>query len=354
MSLDWKFFENRFPLAVSSLKNARSVGRLTHAFLLCSTNGEYREEFPPLLASLAACEHPNPDFSPCGHCRICREMMDGTFPDLFTLAPSSVSRIIPIGENSDEPDTMRWFEALFHLSGMTDCGWKIGIIHEADRLNEAAQNAFLKTLEEPPEKCLFILTTAHPSELLPTIRSRCQSIQLTDNVCKYEFPDSDRIPPILHKLLFEAKGSLLAAEDCAVELIDFADSLGKRAEEKVGEKWAKTLENAENLESAGKNLIEKRIKGAVSSEYRRTRDLFLSMIHAYFAQISFLLSGMPAEYLPNPELLSEPFKTDDLKKVDEKRIQRCLGYAEDLLRAMRTNADDQLAIRAFCLKTVLK
>ena len=63
---------------------------------------------------------------------------------------------------------------------------------------------------------------------------------------------------------------------------------------------------------------------------------------------------MPAECLPNPELLSEPFTMDDLKKIDEKRIQRCLGYAEDLLRAMRTNADDQLAIRAFCLKTVLK
>ena len=72
MNLDWKFFERQFPLAVGSLKNARSSGRLTHAFLLCSANAEYRTAFPPLLASLAACEHPNPDFSPCGRCPVCR------------------------------------------------------------------------------------------------------------------------------------------------------------------------------------------------------------------------------------------------------------------------------------------
>ena len=107
MSLDWTFFERHFPLTVNSLKNARSAGRLTHAFLLCSSNTDYRMDFPPLLASLAACEHPNPDFSPCGHCAVCREMQGGTFPDMVSLAPSSVSRIIPIGESDDEVDTMR-------------------------------------------------------------------------------------------------------------------------------------------------------------------------------------------------------------------------------------------------------
>lgn len=354
MNLDWNFFEEHFPLAISSLKNARSAGRLTHAFLLCSSNAEYRTAFPPLLASLAACEHPNEDFSPCGRCAVCREMAEGTFPDLITLAPSSLSRIIPIGESEDEVDSMRWFESLFYLSSMTDSGWKIGIIHEADRMNEAAQNAFLKTLEEPPPKCMFILTTSHPAELLPTIRSRCQTIQLTDNRCKYSFPNSETLLPILHKLAFESKGSLLTAEDCATALIEFAETLGEEAEKTVAEKWAPRLAESENLESAGKALIEKRIKGEESCEYRRLRDLFLSMIHAYFAQLALLVSNTPAELLPNPELFEHSIRQNEAEEFGADRAFRCLAYAEDLLRAMRTNANDQLAIRAFCLKIAFK
>ncbi len=354
MSLDWNFFEQRFPLEISSLKNARSAGRLAHAFLLCSTNTEYRTDFPPLLASLAACMYPGKDFSPCGECEVCHELRNGTFPDLVTLAPSSVSRIIPVGESEDEIDTMRWFEAQFYLSGMTDSGWKIGLIHEADRLNEQAQNAFLKTLEEPPPKCMFILTTPNPSELLPTIRSRCQTIHFTDNRCVYRLPDAEHLPDVLRKLLFEAQGSLIAAEDCATALIDYAGSLNDLAKKTVAAKWAQRLEAASNLESAGKTLIEKRIRGEESCEYKRLRDLFLSMIHAFFAQTALLASGIPMEQIPNPELFPAGFDPDAPKQFGEDRIYRCLGYAEDLLRAMRTNADDQLAIRSFCLKTAFK
>ena len=333
MNLEWKFFERQFPLAVGSLKNARSSGRLTHAFLLCSANAEYRTAFPPLLASLAACEHPNPDFSPCGRCAVCREMAEGTFPDLITLAPSSLSRIIPIGESEEEVDSMRWFESLFYLSSMTDSGWKIGIIHEADRMNEAA---------------------SHPAELLPTIRSRCQTVQLTDNRCRYSFPNSETLLPVLHKLAFESKESLLAAEDCAVALIEFAEALEAEAEKNVEKKWAPRLAESENLESAGKALIEKRIKGEQSCEYRRLRDLFLSMIHAYFAQLALLTSGTPEELLPNPELFPPSFRREEAEAFGADRAFRCVAYAEDLLRAMRTNANDQLAIRSFCLKIAFK
>ena len=58
--------------------------------------------------------------------------------------------------------------------------------------------------------------------------------------------------------------------------------------------------------------------------------------------------------IPNPELFPAQFDPDTVKALGEERVYRCLGYAEDLLRAMRTNADDQLAIRAFCLKTAFK
>ncbi len=354
MNLDWNFFEEKYPLLMTSLKNARSAGRLTHAHLVCSANADYRASFPALLASLAACEHPAEDFTPCGICPTCRELLEGTYPDTFLLAPSSLSRIIPVGESVEEVDSMRWFEAQFYLSSMSKTGWKIGIVHEADRMNENAQNAFLKTLEEPPEKCIFILTTAHPAELLPTIRSRCQAIQLTDNRCIYRFPFKENLLECAEKLLFQSKNQLLLAEECSSGLIAILSGLKQEAQKTVAEKWKTRMEQSENLEASGLARLEKRIKAEESTEYLRMRESVLSCLHAYFAQAVLILSGAPDEQLPNPELLGEPFDPEKFRKIPPDFANHALNCAENLLRTLRTNANDELAIRSFCLKIAFK
>ncbi len=351
MNSPWQTFEKRYPLALSSLRSAKSGGRLAHAYLLCSANPEYRLEFPPLLAALAVCRTPNPDFSPCGTCPTCREFFRGTFPDCYTLAPFSKSRQILVGNSSDEPGTMRWFNSIFHLRGMTTCGWKVGIIQDCECLNETAQNAFLKTLEEPPEKCLFILTTANPSQLLPTIRSRCQSIHLVDNACVYDFPGAGGLPGILSGLVLKARGNLAAANDAADAILSLKESLNDAAEKSTAEKWKPRLDAAQNLESAGKNLLEKRVDADQNGEYRRMRAELVSAIHAFFAELEMRKSGISRSMLPNPELLPED---PGLEKIDPALAARLLDFAEDLVRAMRTNADDELAIRSFCLKAAFQ
>ena len=153
----WTSFEEHFPLLAQSLKHAAHTGRLSHSHLSVTSNPDLRLSFPPLLACLAACTAPLEDGAPCCECETCRMILNGLYPDLFTLAPTSKSRQIQIGKDADEPDTLRSFEAAFHLGSVTESGWKIGIIHDADTMTESAQNAFLKTLEEPSQKCLFIL-----------------------------------------------------------------------------------------------------------------------------------------------------------------------------------------------------
>ena len=111
---------------METLRNARACGRMSHAYLVCTSNPEWRLKFPLLIFALMSCESPNEDFSPCGDCPSCRRILDGTFPDMFSLAPISKARKIQIGEDENDPDTMRWFEGLFHLSSMTECGWKFG------------------------------------------------------------------------------------------------------------------------------------------------------------------------------------------------------------------------------------
>ncbi len=339
---------------MNSLKNAAAAGRIGHSYLLASSNPVFRQDFPLLLACLAACTQPKQDGTPCGgKCPACRQIIGGIYPDMHVLSPTSKSREITIGKDADEPDTLRAFEAVFHLSAVSASGWKIGIIQDADTMNEKAQNAFLKTLEEPPKKCLFVLSTGRPSELLPTIRSRCQILELTDNHCQYDLSRFPALPGILLKLQFFSRDDIAAAEDCARNLSAILESLQSEAEKAVAEKWASRLEAAKNLESAGIKQLEKRIAGEEGCEYLRLREQFISILHTWFAEIALIAGGSPRELLPNPEILEELFSSPVRPKLKTAEAFRHLNEAEELLKALRTNVSDELAIRSFCLNVAL-
>ena len=348
---DWAYFEKEFPLMMQALKNARRAGTLGHAHLVVSSNADYRNDFPLLLACLAVCRQPKEDFSPCFTCENCRKLLQGIYPDSHTLSPTSKGREIRVGD-PEEVDTLRWFEALFYLSASGTSPWKIGTIQEADTMNESAQNAFLKTLEEPPGQCLFVLTTGRMAKLLPTIRSRCQILHLTDNVCKYDFPRSGDVPEILSALVAAGSGDLVAAAEGANSLIAISSSLYAGAEKEVEEKWKDRLAEAENLESAGLKLLEKRMDGETGSRYRRSREQYLSLIHTWCALLSLAASGIPEELLPNPELSGGIRELAG--KVSPERAGKILDHAMELLSAMRTNVNDELALRTFCLKVAMK
>ena len=350
---DWQSFESAFPLLGRSLRMAKNAGRLGHSHLVVSSNAAIRTRFPTLLAQLAVCLDPLPDGTPCGRCETCSLLENGLYPDLFLLAPTSKSRQIRIGDDDSEPDTLRNFEAMFHLSSASPGGWKIGVIQDCDTMNENAQNAFLKTLEEPPRNCLFILTTGHPASLLPTIRSRCQILSLTDNVCKYDLETFAAVPDLLMKLTFGSKGDLVAGEDCAAGLIEVLGSLGGMAETTVQGRWADRLKSAENLESAAMKLIEKRMDGETGCEYICLREEFLSILHTWFAQIALVSEGTPVELLSNPEVVRVWLDADPRPMLPPDEAARMLYEAENLVRVLNTNVNDELAVRAFALSVAI-
>ena len=350
---DWQSFESAYPLLGRSLRMAKNAGRLGHSHLVVSSNAAIRARFPILLAQLAVCLDPLPDGAPCGHCETCSLLENGLYPDLFLLAPTSKSRQIVIGKSEDDPDTLRNFDAMFYLSSTAPGGWKIGVIQDCDTMNEEAQNAFLKTLEEPPRNCLFILTTGHPAALLPTIRSRCQILTLTDNVCKYDMETFAAVPDLLMKLTFASKGDLVAGEECAAGLIEVLGSLGDMAESTVQKRWDDRLKSAENLESAAMKLIEKRMDGETGCEYLRLREEFLSILHAWFAQIALVSEGTPLDLLPNPEVIRIWLDADSRPSIPADEAARMLGEAESLVRVLNTNVNDELAVRSFALSVAI-
>ena len=115
---------------------------------------------------------------PCRACRPCRLVESGGHQDLYRLAPQGPGRQVRIGDAADpEPGTVRALVRELARLPVEGRG-RVAIVEEASRLNEDAQNALLKTLEEPPAGAVVILCADESDRLLPTIRSRAASLRL--------------------------------------------------------------------------------------------------------------------------------------------------------------------------------
>ncbi len=130
------------------------------------------------LAAGLLCHAEDPSARPCGACRSCHLIDAGGHQDLHRLAPEGAGHQVRIGNPEDpEPGTVR--HLLRELARLPVEGTRrVAIVEGAHRLNEDAQNALLKTLEEPPPGATLILCAAEPERLLPTVRSRSATLRL--------------------------------------------------------------------------------------------------------------------------------------------------------------------------------
>ena len=164
----------------SGLQAAISQNRLGGSYLLIGPNGTGKHTLVDLLARTLLCRISDPQaMMPCGHCEACQQVTAGTHPDVVRVAKPKDKTVIPVKEFIGEQDA-RMKEGFCHdlrirpLMG----GWKVGIIDDADFLNEEGANCLLKTLEEPPSKTVILLIGTSEQKQLPTIRSRCQTIRV--------------------------------------------------------------------------------------------------------------------------------------------------------------------------------
>ncbi|MEZ4771417.1 MAG: DNA polymerase III subunit delta' [Caldilineales bacterium] len=157
--------------AVQLLQSSLDNDRLPHAILIAGDSQVGKRTLALALASAVNCER---DERPCGRCRSCTKIAHGTHPDVRLVAAES-------GERSREGqlkiEQMRDVQRFASLAPM-ESPFKVIILREFERATLPAANALLKTLEEPPSQVRLILTSARPDALLPTIVSRCQTIQL--------------------------------------------------------------------------------------------------------------------------------------------------------------------------------
>lgn len=149
------------------LRNIMRQARIPHGLLFWGPDGVGKRLTAREFVKALNCRERNGDA--CGVCLSCRKVEAGNHPDVSVTAPKKRARIIDVEA----------VEAVTELAALRphESAWRAFVFLDADRMGAPAQNKLLKTLEEPPGHSVFILVTAHPKQLLPTIRSRCQQVR---------------------------------------------------------------------------------------------------------------------------------------------------------------------------------
>ena len=148
----------------TTLRQSVRLGRISHSYLFCGPRGCGKTTTARIIAKAANCLDLQ-DGDPCNTCDVCRAIGDGRFMDIIELDAASNRGIDEIRDIRDKVN-------FAPVQGRR----KVYIIDEAHMLTDAASNAFLKTLEEPPEHVIFVLCTTEAHRILPTIISRCQRL----------------------------------------------------------------------------------------------------------------------------------------------------------------------------------
>jgi DNA polymerase-3 subunit delta' len=185
-TLEYRWLETSF----SALLAMRA--RLPHAMLLVGPPGIGKRALAEHFAQALLCESPHTSGHPCGQCGACRWFTEGNHPDYRAVIPEVLQPDPELAAAADEgavpePGTarskaapskvikigqIRALDSFFNV-GTHRAGRRLLLVYPADALNTDAANALLKVLEEPPQATHFLLVTSRPSDVLPTIRSRC-------------------------------------------------------------------------------------------------------------------------------------------------------------------------------------
>jgi DNA polymerase-3 subunit delta' len=156
--------------ACDRLSAAVAAQRLPHGLLLQGPAGVGKDHFASAMAAALFCKGRGERLEACGTCVECALSRAGTHPDIHWVRPLEDKKTIGVDQVREACEALA-------MTSMRR-GYRVAIVTPADRLTPAAQNALLKTLEEPAPRTVIVLVTARPSVLLPTLRSRCQRVEI--------------------------------------------------------------------------------------------------------------------------------------------------------------------------------
>jgi DNA polymerase-3 subunit gamma/tau len=336
---------------VKTLTTALETGRLAHAYLFSGPRGSGKTSAAKILARCIECVN-GPTATPDNTCENCVAILDGAALDVLEIDAASNRGI-------DEIRALR--DAVkFAPAAMRK---KVYIIDEAHMLTKEGANAFLKTLEEPPDWAVFILATTAPESLPPTILSRCQRyafrrIAIPTMIARMrEIAGAEGIPiddGALGAIAYRADGGLRDALTMLEQVSSFADGpvdadTVEAAFGQTGRAFARALRDVTLDGDAAQAL---RIVDEASDAGADMSGLIRSTI----AEFRHLLVARV-----NPELLSRDLAEDDARIARERgaatpqaRLVRALRLLSDALAAARGSGNARLELESAVLRFVLQ
>ncbi len=328
--------------------------RSAHAYLFVAPEDTGGETLAQAMAASLLCDSPTAEHHACGQCAACTLMNAFSHPDLRILRPSIMNTAHPIEElRPEKPSkeiTIDDIRALDNMVNQTSHrgGQRVVVLYPVHKLNRNAANALLKTLEEPPANTIFILLAHDVRQLLPTIVSRCQLINVPA-------PSKDAALSYLNTIQSNPNWSEYLQQDNGA-VIRVAE-LVKTDYFAIQQQWIQTLAQGKRLDVvATAATFEKHIadanKARLAGESQRTVDMaaLMTWLQRWLYDLSVVRQNNgQARYYPKQQAA--------LSKLVETQSQAFLfrihEFSNQLAQEKRT-ADHPLNIRSWIEKLLLQ
>ena len=327
------------------LRRMLRADRIPHSLLFAGAEGVGKKQSALELAKSFLCQNPN-NFEACDRCASCRRANNFTFPKpddrdahkemVFSEHPD-IGLVIPYGKNI-LVDAVRDLEREANFRPY-EAKARFLLIDDADKMNDAASNALLKTLEEPPPTSYIFLITSRPDALLPTILSRCQTIRFapiaSDDVKNY---------------LIETKQ--IAPDDAAVSAKLAAGSIGNAVSldlekfHRQREMMLKVLESL--LVKQDRAVLLRTAEDMNDAKNKDNYDASLRVLETLIRDVWQLSLGADEADITNTDIKSNLKKLAE--NVESKRLARWLTEIETMRERFNVNLNRKIATDALFMQ----
>jgi len=306
------------------------AGQLPHALLLSGNYGLGKSAFSEQLAQSLLCDEATKAPSatsatpllPCGACNGCLLYKAGSHPDLMRVSPESEGKVITV-------DSVRRIAGFLALTSQF-ARYQIVIVSPAEAMNKYAANSLLKTLEEPTPGVLLLLVSHDAGSLLPTIRSRCQTISIP-------VPQEAEADDWLKQALAHDK---LPTENAEL-LMKLADGAPLLALEYAK---AGTLSSYQQLLQSFEKLAKKQTDPVAEAGLWVSAGLGVSLKWMYLWVAELIQFKSAPDMVDNKAILAKPVLGDVAGAADLARLYKFLDKITDSIRTIPTQANVQLTL----------
>lgn len=309
--------------AKRTIETAVDSGRLPHALLIEGPRGSGRKTFARQIAKAAVCTSHD---KPCGVCAQCIKA-DAGHPDISILQGDGTAKSLKV-------DLMRDLREQAAVVP-NEANYKVAIIADAGCMNVQAQNALLKILEEPPSYMLFILTAESRTQFLPTVQSRCVSVNLLG------VSEQEALPVLKERL------PAMSQDDLITRLRLFSGCIGAVLDSEGDDAFAETIAVITRIAKAVTAPFELALMQATGplEKDKVLTDAVLSGLRLVIRDALVLSAGGTVTIGVSPDTARELAKS-----MKQRQLTAMLAVIEELIEARKRNMNQSLLITLLCAR----